>query len=351
MKLVISGYYGYGNAGDEAVLSGMLHSLRQERDDLEITVLSGNPDHTERTHGVEAVPRSQPLAVARTIRAADGLISGGGSLLQDRTSFRPVAYYAGVMQLAHWLRRPYVVYAQGLGPIRRRMNRRLAALALRRAAYVSLRDEASLALARELGVRGQIDLVPDPALALRPPTTQAGNHLLVAVRAWQTATPYLANLRDALRQLSDELPIVALPMQGSMDLAASREVVAGIPGAEVLSPDATLAEQLATIGSARVVLGMRLHALILAAAAGVPAVAVSYDPKVDAFAAQVGQPVVGHVGEPINPHHVVEAVRGVLAADRQPYLDRVAQLRGNLQRAAVASLTAIGDGAGGQRRE
>jgi polysaccharide pyruvyl transferase WcaK-like protein len=173
----------------------------------------------------------------------------------------------------------------------------------------------------------------------------------VAVRAWDTQTPYLASLRDALRQLSDDLPILSLPMQGGADLAASREVVAGIRGAEVLSPDATLAEQLAAIGSSRVVLGMRLHALILAAAAGVPAVAVSYDPKVDAFAEQVGQPVVGHVGSPINPHDVVGTVRRELAANPRPYLDRVEQLRRDLQRAAVASLTAIDDGAAGQRRE
>ncbi|HYI66208.1 MAG TPA: polysaccharide pyruvyl transferase CsaB [Candidatus Limnocylindrales bacterium] len=345
MKLVVSGYYGYGNAGDEAVLAGMLSSLRRERDDLDVTVLSGNPEHTERTHGIASISRSRPLALARAMRDADGLISGGGSLLQDRTSFRPVAYYAGVMRLARWLRRPYVVYAQGLGPIRRRPNRWLAATALNHAGYCSLRDEASVALARKLGVRRQIDLVPDPALALQPPSGQSGGHLLVAVRPWGTWTPYLASLRDALRELADELPIVALPMQGSTDFAASTEVIAGIGRAEVLSPDSTLDEQLAAIGSARVVIGMRLHALILAAAAGVPAVAVSYDPKVDAFAAQVGLPVVGHVAAPIDPGDVILTVRRVLAADQRPYLDRVEQLRGDLQRSAAASLSAIGDGA------
>ena len=351
MKLVVSGYYGYGNAGDEAILAGMLRSLRLERGDLEVTVLSGNPGRTQRAHGVAAISRSRPLGLLRAIRAADGVISGGGSLLQDRTSFRPVAYYAGVTQLARWLRRPYVVYAQGLGPIQRRVNRRLAAAALNHAGYCSLRDEASLALARELGVRRQIDLVPDPALALEPPAVAPGGHLLVAVRAWDTPIPHLVSLRDALRELSDELPILVLPMHGDTDLAASREVIAGIRRADVLAPDSTLDEQLAAIGSARLVVGMRLHALVLAAAAGVPAVAVSYDPKVDAFAMQVGQPVVGHVGAPIDPGDVIETVRRVLAADPRPYRERVARLRGDLQRAAVASLTAIGDVTAGQRRE
>jgi polysaccharide pyruvyl transferase WcaK-like protein len=208
-----------------------------------------------------------------------------------------------------------------------------------------------VALARRLGVHRQIDLVPDPALALQPPSRPAGGYLLVAVRAWETQTPYLASLRDALRDLAEELPIVALPMQGTADLGASTEVIAGIERAELLSPDSTLDEQLAAIGSARVVLGMRLHALILAAAAGVPAVAVSYDPKVDAFAAQVGQPVVGHVTAPIDPGDVIRTVRRMLAADRRPYLERVEQLRGDLQRTAVASLSAIDNGVPRQRRE
>lgn len=351
MKLVVSGYYGYGNTGDEAILAGMLKSLRRERESLEFTVLSGDPALTERTHGVAAVPRLQPLAVAGALRAADGLISGGGSLLQDRTSIRPIAYYVGVMQLARWLGRPYVVYAQGLGPIRWRANRRLAALALRHAAYVSLRDDPSIRLAGQLGVHREIDLVPDPALALRPTGSSPGRHLLVAVRAFDTALPYLATLRDALSELSAELPIVALPMQGHADLAASRAVVSGIPGAEVLRPEATLAERLEAIGTARAVLGMRLHALVLAAGAGVRAVAISYDPKVDAFAAQVGQSVVGHVGEPLDPRDVVAAVRRELATDRGSSAERVEQMRGELHRAAAASLTAIGGGIAGQRPE
>ena len=157
MRLVVSGYYGYANAGDEAVLAGMLATFREADPDLEVTVLSGDPEHTRRTHGVAAIRRADLPAVARALRASDGLVSGGGSLLQDRTSPRPVAYYAGVMHLARFTGRPYAIHAQGLGPIRLLPNRWLAASALRGAAAVSLRDAASLDLARALGVRRHID--------------------------------------------------------------------------------------------------------------------------------------------------------------------------------------------------
>jgi polysaccharide pyruvyl transferase CsaB len=344
MRLVVSGYFGYGNAGDEAVLAGMLESLRAAAGDLEVTVLSGDPAHTLRTHGVPAVRRMNPRAVIAALRRSDGLVSGGGSLLQDRTSARPVAYYTGVMALARLARRPYVIYAQGLGPIERAVNRRLAAMALRGAAYVSLRDDASVALARALGVRRPIDVVPDPALALMPDAPGTGDHLLVAVRPWGPERAYVAELNAALRELAADARILALPMHEAVDRGVSTEVVAGIAGAEVTVAGADLAAQLAAIGSARLVIGMRLHALVLAAAAGVPAIAVSYDPKVEAFAARVGQAIVGHVGTPIDPAAIVAAARRAMTSDPAPYRARVAELRSQLQRAATESLGALRDG-------
>ena len=203
MRLVVSGYYGYGNAGDEAVLAGLLAALREIEPAASVTVLSGDPAETRRTHGVDAIPRARPGTLIGALRASDGLLSGGGSLLQDRTSARPVAYYTGVMGVARLARRPYVMHAQGLGPITRAGNRWLAALALRGAAHVSLRDDASVDLARRLGVRRPIEVVPDPALGLRPARgNTTDGPIVVAVRDWGTSAAHVAGLREALRRLA-----------------------------------------------------------------------------------------------------------------------------------------------------
>ena len=346
MRLVISGYYGFGNAGDEAVLAGMLELSGRagvRRDD--VSVLSADPRGTSSAHEVRAVSRWNPLQVAAELRRADALLSGGGGLLQDVSSLRPVSYYAGVMALARLLGRPYAVVAQGLGPLRRGPNRRLARSALDHAAYVSLRDERSIALSRRIGVQRPIQLSADPALAALSSAAHEGSgasHVLVAVRGGYPADAAVGPLRHAVAVLARERPVIALPMHETVDRDASTALVAGIPGASLADPEGSLGSKLEAIATAAVVIGVRLHALVLAAAAGVPAVAITYDPKVDAFAERAGIAVVGSTRSPIDPAAVVAAVSDALARGEDAYGDQVAGMRAEADadmRAAVAAIS------------
>ena len=344
MRILLSGYYGYRNAGDEWVLAGILRSFRAIVPDLEVEVLSGDPARTERQHEVPAVPRMQPLAVAAALRRADGLVSGGGSLLQDSSSARPVAYYTGVTQLAAVLGRPYVIHAQGLGPIRRSANRALAGRALRNAAAVSLRDPASEELARALGVERPIEVVPDPALALQPtPIIRPGAApIVIAVRDWPAAPPFLEPIHAALAELSAEHPVIALPMQEPDDRGPSLAAIAGTEHASVIDATTGLGTRAGILAGAGLVIGMRLHALILAAAAGVPAVALSYDPKVDAFAGIAGQEVAGDIAAGLEAGRIVAAARDALSGVTGRDPERVADLRAAVGRSAASSLHALG---------
>ena len=44
-KILISGYYGFANAGDEAMLTAIIESLRQVEKNVELTVLSVSYTH------------------------------------------------------------------------------------------------------------------------------------------------------------------------------------------------------------------------------------------------------------------------------------------------------------------
>ena len=146
-RVVISGYYGFRNSGDEAVLKSILFALEEEGAEQGIQivpiVLSGDPAATREMYGVESVHRMRLGEMLRAIRGSDGLISGGGSLLQDATSAKTIPYYTGVLKLAQLLGKPTFIYAQGIGPVNRRWMDRLIRGVMRRSAYVSVRDEGS----------------------------------------------------------------------------------------------------------------------------------------------------------------------------------------------------------------
>jgi len=289
VRVAIFGYYGFGNLGDEAVLTAMLQHLHQALPSAESWVLSADPGWTERVHGVRAVRRTDLRAVRRLFRTADLVCSGGGSLFQDATSWRSPLFYGLLHELAR--RRPLVVYAQGVGPLRRRASRVVTKRAMEHAARITVRDPDSAALLRQLGVRKPVEVVCDPALALRPRGSPGPRKILaVSVRPWPGVgweTVHGA-LREAVRRTEAGVRVVCL--HRATDLQVSSELAEAL-GAELLAPS-TPQEALRGVAGARVLVGMRLHALVLAAAAGVPFVGLAYDPKVSSFAAGLGLPWV-----------------------------------------------------------
>ena len=115
-RVVISGYYGFANAGDEAMLAAIVGSLKDIIPDVSITVITGNCRMTRENHNVQAVHRLNFFAIAAAIRRCDILISGGGSLLQDVTSARSLYYYLWIMKIALFFNKPVMLYARASAP-------------------------------------------------------------------------------------------------------------------------------------------------------------------------------------------------------------------------------------------
>lgn len=172
--IIISGYYGFHNSGDEAVLKSILTALEEESRQAGITVkpvvLSSDPAWTQKMYGVEAVPRMSLGEVRRAIKNSDGLISGGGSLLQDATSPKSIPYYLAILKLAQWAGKPTFVYAQGIGPVQRKIFYPMIRSVFQRCEYVSVRDEQSAALLDTMKLKNPVvEVVPDPVMGLPLP--------------------------------------------------------------------------------------------------------------------------------------------------------------------------------------
>ncbi len=68
VNILISGYYGFDNIGDESILRTLVSSLREHIPDCSLTVLSHNPASTRGKYGVEAVDRMSPVAILRAVK-------------------------------------------------------------------------------------------------------------------------------------------------------------------------------------------------------------------------------------------------------------------------------------------
>lgn len=294
IRIAISGYYGCGNTGDEAVLAGILESFRLKAPEANFTVFSANPDSTARLHNVVAAPRMSASAVKRVLRESDLLISGGGSLLQDVTSLRSLVYYLWVVRSALSMRRPVMFYAQGIGPLRSRAGRLLTQNVANRVHAITVRDEGSAALLAQIGVtRPTIEVTADPAFGLTPAPRQRAEQILtesgvdlmaprvgIAIRPWhKTEVPLDAYVKLA-EGIEAKGQIVFLPMQPPGDTALSDSIAIRVPGAIVIRQPLTPAEALAVTSQFDGLIAMRLHALIFGAMAGIPMLALGYDPKV-----------------------------------------------------------------------
>lgn len=307
MRIVLSGYYGFDNVGDEAILYSIIQALRNEDATIGITVLSNQPSKTAQTYGVEAVNRWSLKEVAAVLKQSDGLISGGGSLLQDETGFRSILYYGGIIKMAQVLKVPVFIYAQGMGPLNKGYSRSIVKHVLKKT-EITVRDQASLDLLKTIGLKNRIDLVPDPVLGipLRSQTSPwwdsksfSGTVITVSVRDWPTTVNFKGKIARSLDHATQNgADIVFVPMHGEHDDQVSREVAELMKSDSHIAPfDASIEEKIVMIGKSNLLVGMRLHALIFASVMDTPFLALSYDPKINAFAEISGQPVAAHVSE------------------------------------------------------
>ena len=327
MKVLVSGYYGFDNLGDEALLSGLLDILRSAGH--EVTVLSQIPEATERLHGVRAVSRlaGAPGALLR----CEAFVSGGGGLLQDKTSFRSLQYYLGLISSAKRLGKRVVVYGQSVGPLSERGRRAVASTL--RGVSVAVRDKPSQRLLESLNIPSY--LCADAALLLKaPPAPRApiDTVLLIPRAGYPEITEALA---DTGRNLSARgVKVAAAAVQPSEDTPALQTLKERVPGLELLQAT-TPTGLLEHVADASYVVSGRLHGLVLAAVAGRDFCGIVYDPKVAAFLDEAGAPAF------TLPVDRAELLRCALEKPALPAA-RVAGLKARAEAGAVYLLNQLG---------
>ncbi|MGK7927533.1 MAG: polysaccharide pyruvyl transferase CsaB [Spirulina sp.] len=344
-RAVLCGYYGKGNGGDEALLATLLQMLPESVTPI---ALSGNPQQTYQRYGIETCDRFSAFRLLEALGKSDYFIWGGGSLMQDVTSFASPFYYGGLMALAQKRGLKTIAWAQGIGPLKSPVTRWLTRQVLSHCQAISVRDRASAQLLADWQINNFLS--PDPVWALTAKTYSGlGNlhapRVAIILRPHPQLTPQrLDCLANALIsfQKATETTILLVPFQPARDLEIAKTIAQKLPEISRIIIIEDPRELKGLFQGVEMTIAMRLHGLIMAASEQCHCFALSYDPKVSQLMAEINIPGWELENIPDDPNLICHAWLNYYAngtplnlAQIESLSDR-AKLHGELLRNAIS---------------
>jgi polysaccharide pyruvyl transferase CsaB len=319
-RVLLMGYFGAGNFGDDALLADWLLRRREwiRANDIKVDVITNGGDALGRFVEGEAlaglignwIPKDAAMRVQPREYAA--LIAPGGSLLQDVTSLNSLLYYLWMVRRFISRRSRVFLLNQGIGPLNSWLASFVTPRALSRVTMLSLRDSQS-----HLWAQGRPQLTRHPALKLsadpvlssvfeevdfRAHLDLSGDYVVVIAKpTGDLPTPQdPVSEAEALGRLVNHsmrttgLKHYLLALQPGADTefcnkaaqSAGREV--RVLALDSLTHPGSYCHSI--IKSARLTISYRLHGLVAAAAGSGLAFGVAYDPKVAALCAELALP-------------------------------------------------------------
>ena len=286
--IMLCGYYGYGNAGDDSMLSCIVDGIRRIDPSLAICVMSACPEKTRALYLVDAVNRFDLPAVLRKLERTKLFLFGGGNLFQDKTSTHSLLYYVNMIGAAKRSGAKIMIYANGIGPIAKAKNIYRVKECLAAADSISLRDGYSFDFAKKLVPEKNIRLTFDPAVLVSPCENTVRDERYFVVLPKKNASDAGEKLLRLIGHIRRKYKMRAflISMYDNEDLDYCRRLSAKT-GAALLRP-ASDSEIVSALAGAALVISSRLHGLIYATAAACPMMSFSDDVKLGSYLDYIG---------------------------------------------------------------
>ena len=296
-KFVLSGYFGFKNFGDEAILSVLIDKLRTFPGS-KITVISSDPQYTKAIYkDVNSIYTFSITDIITQIMSSDVVISGGGSLLQDTTSFKSLIYYLLIIFLGQLAGKKVIIFAQGIGPIKNIFGLFLTMQILRHCSYVSVRDKKSHALLKTWRVKS--DLLCDPIFSLKVNNYEKDNNtVIVQLRDCKNmSNDFIDRLAQSVCNNFAGKNLEILSLQDSYDIEICKkfEKIVNILEPSInttVCSNLTSKEIIDKISKSKYLIAMRFHAIIIGLLAKSNILAINYDIKVEKLAKEFKIPVI-----------------------------------------------------------
>jgi polysaccharide pyruvyl transferase CsaB len=287
-KVLMVGYWGGFNVGDEGFLEIVLPRLRSL---AEITVASKNPENTEKNFQVRAV-KADPTTLFHEIQENDVVLEGPGGLYQDATSFKSLSYYASAVFLGKFFRKKVYLYGIGVGPIKRQVSEWLTVRAFKKADACFVRDAFSYRWLTERNVRCEyaadvVFTVADERFNCYRPDFDSV--IYIPSHSWEKLDVDQVDGSMVIFFPGKDLPMAA---------ASGVDFIDGL--------QLGISEILKLFKKYKGAVVGRLHAGILATIAGLPFVAIPYDVKLTEYTREIAD-AIGVPQDSIVASNIMEA--------------------------------------------
>ncbi len=286
-KIVISGYHGFGNIGDEAILKVMITEFNKMN--VDITVLSQNPEETKQKFNVNTVDRTSIFKIIKTIKKSDILVSGGGSLLQESTSRKSIYYYLFIYFIALICKKKTIIYSQGIGPIYRNKSKKMIKYFFNKASFISVRDRNSEKELIRYGIdKKEIKITADPVMGFDYDYSKKKYNekkkigFAVKSSKKKDVSDDFVKIIKELHQKGYECILIPFHYQEDLSLIHTIEDKLDFKVSSIKEKK-NVNDMMDIIADVDLLVGVRLHSLIFAVVTNTPLIGISYDPKIDSF--------------------------------------------------------------------
>jgi L-malate glycosyltransferase len=271
-EIVISGYYGFKNAGDELILKTIVGDLRFYKPNIKISVLSATPKETSKTYNVHSINRWNIFSIIAEILKSQMLLSGSGGLFQDTTGYMSLWYYLMIISLAKFFNKKVFIYAVGIGEIKHPINKYFIKYCFNKVDFITVRTIRDKEMLESFGIKQNIIVTADPVFGIDLPNvvindTTKKKKIGIIIRKtkdWKNDVVIFSNISKILTEKFNA-KIIFIPFQESSDLKLLKNIKNKTNGIADIYMWNNLDEMLKLFSQLDIVISMRLHGLILAA--------------------------------------------------------------------------------------
>lgn len=281
-NVLVSGYFGFGNLGDE-IIKEVINRELKKNNIIALFLVKEKKNENE-------INRTNIVEILKSLKEVNAFISGGGGLLQDKTSLKSLLYYTTLINLSKIANKKTFIFAQGIGPLKKNISKKIVKHALTGVELITVRDEESKNLLLECGLKNEIFVTSDLAFLYEfstlPTLPIEENYNVLQIKGNENID--IEEIADIARFIhyKTHYETILVPFYPAVDLGLAKKIneKTKFP---VFVPK-TFEEAFSVLNNAKFVVGTRYHSIVFSIMLKKPVLPIFYDDKVKNLSKFIG---------------------------------------------------------------